>query len=110
MSRQVFVSLEPTVPQLARVLDDVVIVVPERFFQYLICGFGLLPAEHDSPQYSFRIVEYPCRLCTPSGPKECLGVSELLFQLRDRHESYPYVDVSVEIGKLWWFPIPIGDG
>src|SRR5436190_1768913 len=91
------------------VLDYVVILVPERFFQNLMRGFGLLPAEHDSPQNAFRVVEDLCRLCAAPGPEKCSRVCELFFQLCNGEEPYPNIDVSVEIGEVCWFLLPIRD-
>src|SRR5205809_6994878 len=69
-------------------------------------GFGLFPAEHDSPQKAFRVVEDLCRLCAAPGPEKCSRVCELFFQLCNGKEPYANIYVSFELVEICWFLLP----
>src|SRR5438046_10724497 len=69
-------------------------------------GFGLFPAEHDSPQNGFRVVEDLCRVCAAPGPEKCSRVCELFFQLCNAEEPYANIDVSIDIGVACWSLLP----
>src|SRR3989441_7801558 len=70
VSRQILVSVAPTIPQLSRILDDVVVHVPQRLLQDLLRGLRKSPPSKIPPQNPLRVIEHSSRLCASTSPKE----------------------------------------
>ncbi len=110
VSHHILVSVAPTVPQLSRILDDVVVRIPERFLQDWLRGLRRSPTSNDPLQNTLRVIEHSSRFCASTGPEERLGIAKLSLQLLDPKEAHSDVDVSVEVGELRRLPSPTRHG
>src|SRR6266581_1642663 len=62
VSRHIFISVAPTVPQLSRIFNDVEVHVQERFLQDSVRGLRKSPASKNRLRIPLRVVEHLCTL------------------------------------------------